>query len=178
MMWPCRSHASGGAVYPAALADGGERGRTPVNGVCHAGIYPAVICSPAVPCPVKGGGDGGHRCGPVRGGDGGGANRFSRYRGAPRRGAAAGRAGFRRGPVVAILHYVRGVVNHQFLISIISVCNNAPTVAQAPDGSRAGPPRTATGAGSLYQDGSGSNGSGARRAICVIVLCGMRYCVV
>ena len=38
-----------------------------------------MICSPAIPCPVKGGGDGGDRCGPVRGGDGGGADRFSRY---------------------------------------------------------------------------------------------------
>ena len=78
-MGPCRSHASGGAVYPAALVDGGERGRTPVNGVCRAGIYPAVICSPAIPCPVKGGGDGGDRCGPVRGGDGSGADGLSRY---------------------------------------------------------------------------------------------------
>ena len=108
MMGPCRFRASGGAVYPAALVDGGERAQSPVNGVYRAGIYPAVICSPAIPCPVKGGQGGGCRGGPVRGGDGGGADRFSRFS-APERGGGRS-VGLRRGPVVAILHHVHGLV--------------------------------------------------------------------
>lgn len=147
MMGPCRSRASGGAVYPAALVDGGERAQSPVNGVCRAGVYPAVICSPAIPCPVKGGQGGGYRGGPVRGGDGGGADMFSRCGGAPRRGAAAGRAGFRRGPVVAILAWGAPHVKSQFLISTISVYNNGSTVTHVPTEARAGPPWTTTAAG-------------------------------
>lgn len=65
---------------------------------------------------------------------------------------------------MAILPWGQPHVKSQFLISIISACNNTSTVAHVPNGARTGPPWTATGAGSLYQVRSGNDGSGARRA--------------
>ena len=68
-------------------------------------------------------------------------------------------------------------VNSQFLISIISVCNNGVTVvtrATEPGRARHEQQRERE---HLHQDGSASDGSGARRVICAIVLRGMRYCV-
>lgn len=78
---------------------------------------------------------------------------------------------------MAMILRVYPYVNSQFLISIISVCNNGVTVvtrATEPGRARHGQQRER---GHLHQDGSTTARSGARRVICAIVLRGILYCV-